>query len=75
MSMEAEHARAQFLEAVARHGLKVLSDDGRTIELEKEYSVEVESNGLLKLRSEGLVVAPFSDAEELCRFIKEATWL
>ena len=72
MCVDAENARASFLQALARYGVQVLSDDGRTIALEKDYSVEVESNGLLKLRSEGFVVAPFSDPEEVCRFILES---
>ena len=42
----------------------------KIIELEKDYEVEIEANGIFKLRSEGLVIAPFADLDELCRFIK-----
>jgi hypothetical protein len=32
--------------------------------------IEIEANGIFKLRSEGLVIAPFADLDELCQFIK-----
>jgi hypothetical protein len=35
----------------------------------KAYEIEVESNGLFKLKQQDAVIAPFDDLDELCRFI------
>lgn len=35
----------------------------------KGYEIELEANGLYKLFSDGSVIAPFDDLDELCRFI------
>jgi hypothetical protein len=51
--------------------IEVLADQGQKVEVEKGYLIEVEANGLFKLLSEGKVVAPFDDLDELCSFIKQ----
>jgi hypothetical protein len=51
--------------------IKILADEGQKVEVEKGYLIEVEANGLFKLLSEGKVVAPFDDLDELCNFIKQ----
>jgi hypothetical protein len=67
---ETSTSKEQLLQAFLEHGIIILVDNGKFLELENEYSVEIEANGIYKLRSEGLVVAPFASVEELCQFIK-----
>ena len=59
-----------LLYALSEYQIKVLADEGGMVCLENDYAVEIEQNGVLKLRHEGLVVAPFRDLDELCSFIK-----
>lgn len=67
---ETSTSKEQLLQAFQKQGIVVLTDNGKFLELENDYSVEIEANGIYKLRSEGLVVAPFASVEELCQFIK-----
>ncbi len=67
---EPSTSKEQLLQAFQEQGIVILVDNGKFLELENEYSVEIEANGIYKLRSEGLVVAPFASVEELCQFIK-----
>ena len=67
---ETSNSKEQLLQAFQEQGIIILADNGKFLELENEYSVEIEANGIYKLRSEGLVVAPFASVEELCQFIK-----
>ena len=67
---ETSTSKEQLLQTFKEQGIVVLTDNGKFLELENEYSVEIEANGIYKLRSEGLVVAPFASVEELCQFIK-----
>lgn len=67
---ETSTSKEQLLHAFQEQSIVVLTDNGKFLELENEYSVEIEDNGIYKLRSEGLVVAPFASVEELCQFIK-----
>ena len=59
-----------LLLALSDFGIAIVSDDGSTLAVEKEYSIEIEQNGVFKLRWKGKVVAPFQDLAELCQFIK-----
>ncbi|MBK8425890.1 MAG: hypothetical protein IPL27_07945 [Lewinellaceae bacterium] len=59
-----------LLLALSDFDIAVLSDNGRILEVEKEYSIEIEQNGIFKLLWKGKVVAPFQDLAELCRFIQ-----
>jgi hypothetical protein len=56
--------------ALQRHNIQVLADRDKFLDLEKDYTVEVEANGIYKLLWLGKVVAPFGDLEELCEFVK-----
>ena len=62
--------REWLLLALGDFGIAVVSDDGSILEVEKEYSIEIEQNGVFKLRWKGKVVAPFQDLAELCHFIQ-----
>lgn len=62
-------ARETLLDCLAYYGIPVTSCEGDLVILERGYSVEVESNGLYRLMSDGEVVAPFDDLEELSLFI------
>ena len=67
---ETSTSKQQLLQAFQEQSIVILTDNGKFLELENDYSVEIEANGIYKLRSEGLVVAPFASVEELCQFIK-----
>ncbi|MBX2877239.1 MAG: hypothetical protein KTR30_34280 [Saprospiraceae bacterium] len=59
-----------LLFALHHFGLEVQDQVGKMVYLKQAYAVEVEGKNLFKLLQEGQVVAPFSDVEELCTFIK-----
>lgn len=67
---ETSTSKEQLLQAFQEQSIVIRTDNGKFLELENDYSVEIEANGIYKLRSEGLVVAPFASVEELCQFIK-----
>ncbi|GAB4417020.1 MAG: hypothetical protein OHK0039_26890 [Bacteroidia bacterium] len=67
---DASTPKAQLLAALARYQIAVLQDDGTRIHVAPAYEIEVEQGLLFKLRSEGQVVAPFDDLDELCQFIQ-----
>jgi len=50
--------------------ISVTSHDGKMVYLEKKYTIEIEGKKLFKLLQNNQVIAPFSDVEELCNFIK-----
>lgn len=62
--------KESLIQALNRYNIQILNDRGKYLDLENDYEVEIEANGIFKLRSEGLVVAPFADLDELCQFIK-----
>lgn len=72
MNQDSLNARTKLLEALKAYELRVLSENEETgiLVLEKDYSIEIEANGIYKLKSAGKVIAPFADLEELCQFIK-----
>ena len=57
------------MSALQYYTIEVLSDGGSLIKVARGYEIEMEANGIYKLISDGQVVAPFTDADELCRFI------
>ncbi len=62
----------EFLLYVLRHfEIEVLSHQGRIIEIEKGYLIEIENDRLFKLSHQGEVIAPFANVEELCYFIRQ----
>ena len=62
--------KEQLMDALQRHGIAWLADRGKFLDLEKDYTVEIEADGVFKLLWTGRVVAPFRDLEELCEFVK-----
>lgn len=48
----------------------ILRENGKFVEVENGYTIEVESKGLYKLLHRNQVVAPFADVVEMCGFIK-----
>ncbi len=69
---EPKTAHDWLLLALQDYKIEVLADDGHLVQVEQEYSIEVEQNGIFKLRWKGKVVAPFADLDELCQFIRES---
>lgn len=59
-----------LLQALAHHQVEVLAIHPNRVEVAPDYDIEIEANGLYKLRSAGSVIAPFADLDELCDFIK-----
>lgn len=62
--------REWLLLAFNEYKIKVLAETGPYFQLERGYTVEIEKNGVFKLRHEQKVVAPFLDLDELCQFIQ-----
>jgi hypothetical protein len=50
--------------------IEILQHDGKYVEVEHGYTIEVEGKSLYKLMHKGKVVAPFADVVEMCGFIK-----
>ena len=50
--------------------IQVLTEKENMLEVENNYTIEVEGKSLYKLMHKGQVVAPFSDVVEMCGFIK-----
>lgn len=62
-------AKTILLGALQYYSIEVLQVTPQYITVGRGYTIEVEANGLYKLCSDGQVVAPFDDVDELCRFI------
>jgi hypothetical protein len=62
-------AKETLLDAMQYYNLPVVAVEGQVITTIKDYTIEVEANGLYKLRSGDSVIAPFHDLDELCTFI------
>ena len=58
-----------LLEALKVYEIEVIAIEGNRVKLQNNYEVEVEKNKLYKLIDDGYIVAPFSDLNDLCRFI------
>ena len=63
-------AESRLHYALNYYGIAVLGSEQNTVQLAQGYQVEVENTSLYKLLSDGAVVAPFADVDELCQFIK-----
>lgn len=70
MSNDPQTPREWLLLALSDFNIAVLADHGDVLEVGKEYSIELEANGVFKLRWKGRVVAPFQDLAEMCHFIQ-----
>lgn len=55
--------------ALQYYSIEVIKIEADKVTIGRNYEVEVEANGLYKLISDGQVVAPFDDVDELCRFV------
>ena len=58
-----------LLEALKVYEIEVIAIEGNRVKLQNNYEVEVEKNKLYKLIDDGYIVAPFSDLNDLFRFI------
>ena len=58
-----------LLQALQVYEIEVISIENNRVKLQNNYEIEVEKNKLYKLIDDGYIVAPFSDLNELCRFI------
>ena len=58
-----------LLEALKVYEIEVIAIEGNSVKLKKNLEIEVEKNKLYKLIDDGYIVAPFSDLNDLCRFI------
>ncbi len=67
---EPQTPREWLLLALSDFNIAVVADHGHLLEVEKEYTIEIEQNGIFKLIWKGKVVAPFQDLAELCQFIQ-----
>jgi hypothetical protein len=61
-----------LLLALSDFQIAILEDHGHYLVVEKDYSIEIEQNGIFKLLWHGKVVAPFQDLAELCHFIQQS---
>ena len=59
-----------LLYALKEYQINLLADNGDKVQIENGYEVEIEQNGIFKLKHEGKVVAPFVDLDELCGFLQ-----
>jgi hypothetical protein len=62
-------AQENLLEALKFYGIEIISIEANHIQVQQNFEIEVEANGLYRLIDDGYVVAPFNDLNELCRFI------
>lgn len=65
-----ENAKNRLLSALKNHSLIANSQEGKIINLNRGYTIEIEGENLFKLIHDGQVIAPFAEVEELCSFIK-----
>lgn len=72
MEKQVNYNESDFVEyALTQMDIKILKRDGKFFELERGFSVEVETTDLYKLSSEGWVISPFEDIGKMCEFIKK----
>ncbi|NJL76327.1 MAG: hypothetical protein HC892_16240 [Saprospiraceae bacterium] len=70
MKKRPETQKEWLLLALESYEISVVQDKEGCLEVENDYTVEIEQNGVFKLLHEGKVVAPFMNLDELCSFIK-----
>jgi hypothetical protein len=62
-----EYDPKELLLFVLKHyQIQVLNEDGKKVEIEGDFAIEVEGVLLYKLYWKGMVVAPFGDLDKLC---------
>ncbi len=62
-------AKELLLSALDYYSIPLVAVNNSIITVYKNYEIEIEANGLYKLKCEGSVIAPFDDVDELCRFM------
>ena len=62
-------AMETLLEALKVYEIEVIAVENNHVKLQNNYEVEVEKNKLYRLIDDGYIVAPFSDLNDLCKFI------
>ena len=67
---EPQTPRDWLMLALSDFKIKIIADRDHILDLEKDYTVEIEQNGIYKLYWKGKVVAPFQDLAEMCHFIQ-----
>lgn len=67
---EPQTPREWLLLALSDFSINIVEDNGQVLEVDKDYVIEIEQNGIFKLLWKGKVVAPFQDLAELCHFIQ-----
>ncbi|HMO38736.1 MAG TPA: hypothetical protein PKC76_07600 [Saprospiraceae bacterium] len=65
-------SRDHLLMALRFYEIDIIRDQGKYLDLENEYQVEIENGFLFKLLWQGKVIAPFTDLDEMCQFIKNS---
>jgi hypothetical protein len=65
-----ENAKNRLLSMLKNYSLLIDSQEGKIINLNLGYTIEIEGENLFKLIQGGQVIAPFADIEDLCSFIK-----
>lgn len=58
-----------LLDCLAYYEIQVNRVENNLIFTIKDYEIEVEKNGLYKLKQSGAVIAPFDNLDALCQFI------
>ncbi len=53
-------AQENLLEALKGYQIKILSVEGNHVQVQNNFEIEVESNGLYKLLDDGYIVAPLT---------------
>ncbi|MBX9892868.1 MAG: hypothetical protein K2Y12_11155 [Chitinophagaceae bacterium] len=62
-------AKELVIDCLRYYSIEIVNVDDNIITIGRNYKIEVEANGLYKLMSDGQVIAPFDDVDELCRFV------
>ncbi len=68
--MHNAEARSLLFFALDHYGLEITGTTDTRVNIVGGYTVEIEGTSLYKLLSDGAVVAPFDEVDELCQFIK-----
>lgn len=61
--------KEQLLNCLRYYQIPIIWEEAKSVGTIHQYSIEVEDHGVFKLMENQLVVAPFTDLEELCNFI------
>ncbi|MEK7198724.1 MAG: hypothetical protein AAB212_02235 [Bacteroidota bacterium] len=55
--------------ALQYYSIEIFEVTDRLVKVAKGYEIEIEGNSLYKLISDGQVIAPFDNVDDLCCFI------